>query len=390
MGGFPVKKVCIFVGSRANYSSIKSVMRAIDNHPKLKLQLLLGSSAILDRFGSIKNQIINDGFKIDYTFNNIIEGESPVTMAESTGLALIQIAMLLDKLSPDLLVVVGDRYEVMAATVAAAYMNIRIAHTMGGEVTGTIDESIRHAITKFAHIHFPANEDAKNRIIKLGENPEYVHNVGCPRIDLVREQLEFDSLQILKGLFDDYSGVGEPFDLNETFLLVSQHPVTTEFGSNRHQIEQTLDALNLLKIKTIMLWPNSDAGSDDISKGIRTFRERNNPKWLYLFKNLPTNIYIHLMNTTSCLVGNSSSGVREGSFIGTPVVNIGTRQNKRTQGKNVIDVGYSSNEIMNGIKDRLDCDIFKSEYIYGDGYAGEKIANIINYSNPPIQKTITF
>lgn len=165
MGGFPVKKVCIFVGSRANYSSIKSVMRAIDNHPKLKLQLLLGSSAILDRFGSIKNQIINDGFKIDYTFNNIIEGESPVTMAESTGLALIQIAMLLDKLSPDLLVVVGDRYEVMAATVAAAYMNIRIVHTMGGEVTGTIDESIRHAITKFAHIHFPANEDAKIELL---------------------------------------------------------------------------------------------------------------------------------------------------------------------------------------------------------------------------------
>jgi len=228
-------------------------------------------------------------------------------------------------------------------------MNIRIAHTMGGEVTGTIDESIRHAITKFAHIHFAASEDAKQRILKLGEDPTHVHNVGCPRMDLVLNELKNDSYKMLSNLFEDFTGVGPSYlDLTKPFLLVSQHPVTTEFGSNRAQIEETLYALDELQMPTIMLWPNIDAGSDDISTGIRVYREVYNKEsgtWLKLFKNLPTQIYIHLMNTCACLVGNSSSGVREGATIGTPVVNIGTRQNKREMGPNVINVGYDRNEI---------------------------------------------
>tara|TARA_Y100000591_G_scaffold330407_1_gene361338 strand:- start:2085 stop:3236 length:1152 start_codon:yes stop_codon:yes gene_type:complete len=383
-----MKKVCIFVGSRANYSSIKSVMQAVKDHNDLELQVVTGASAILERFGNVDQLIRDDGFIPNYTFHNLVEGENPVTMAKSTGLGLIEMSMILNNLKPDIVVLVGDRFEVMAVAIAAAYMNIPIAHTMGGEVTGTIDESIRHAITKFAHYHFPANEDAKERLIKLGEDPTHVYNVGCPRMDLIRDELNNEIN--LNELFEGYKGVGEAIDFNQPFLLVSQHPVTTEFGDNRRQIEETLNALNDIKMPTVLLWPNADAGSDDISKGIRSFRETHQPTWLQVFKNLPTSTYIHLMNQTQCLVGNSSSGVREGAFIGTPVVNIGTRQNQREQSNNVIDVDYNKDEIENAIRKQMSHGKYASSTLYGDGTAGKKIAHILATESVNIQKTITY
>ena len=376
-----MRKICVFVGSRANYSSLKSIMREIKLHPDLKLQTILGASAVLDRFGNLENLIKKDGFQPDYKFHNL---------AKSTGLGLMDATVIFDKLKPDFLVVIGDRFEMMSVTIAAAYMNIRIAHTMGGEVTGTIDESIRHAITKFAHIHFPANEDARKRIIKMGEDKKYVFNVGCPRIDSIAEELKKDSRKVLKNIFNTYGGVGEKFNLNKPYLLVSQHPVTTEYGENRFQIEQTLKALNELKMPVIMLWPNADAGGDDISKGIRTFREKVNPKWLYLFKNLPINVYIHLMKTTSCLIGNSSSGLRDGAYIGTPVVNIGTRENNRLSSKNVINVKYNFKEILKVIKQQIRHGKYKSSNLYGNGNAGKKIAEILSKSQPSVQKKIFY
>ena len=233
-------RICIFIGSRANYSSIKSVMKAVKNNPNMKLQLVVGASALLNRFGKVKELIKQDGFNIDFSFHNIVEGENPTTMAKSTGLGIIEMAMALDKLKPKFVIIVGDRFEMMSIAIAAAYMNIRLVHTMGGEVTGTIDESIRHAITKFSHIHFPANDDAKNRIIKMGEYENYVFNVGCPRIDLVAEELKNDSYEYLlekNNLFKKYKGVGSYLDLKKPFLLVSQHPVTTEFGNGEMQIK---------------------------------------------------------------------------------------------------------------------------------------------------------
>lgn len=385
-----MKKVCVFVGSRANYSSIKSVMEAISEHSELQLQLVLGASAILDRFGKVETLIREDGFAPDFVFHSLIEGENPTTMAKSTGLGTIEMATVLENLDPDYVVIVGDRFEMMSVTIAAAYMNIRIIHTMGGEVTGTIDESIRHAITKFAHIHFPANDDARQRIIRMGEEEKYVFNYGCPRLDLVKRELKKNSIDYLANLFNDTSGVGEPINVSRKYLLVSQHPVTTEFGENRSQIEETLYALKELEIPVIMLWPNADAGSDDISKGIRTFREKYKPDWLYIFKNLPTATYIHLMNTTACLVGNSSSGVREGAFVGTPVVNIGSRQNTRASAENVIHSKYDRNEILTAIKTQIDHGKYRSDHLYGDGSSGARIADAIAISEPKIQKKITY
>ena len=390
-----MKKVLVFTGSRANYSSTRTIMKAVMAHPKLQLQTVVGGAALLDRYGNIEKLMEEDGIPIDSKFHMVVEGETPTTMAKSTGLGLIDISMIFDNLKPDIVVIVGDRFDVLAPTIAAAYMNIPIAHTMGGEVSGTIDESIRHAITKFSHIHFPANEDARDRIIKMGEDPDMVFNVGCPRMDLVKEKIDsfagsrFDQTEF----FSKYKGVGGTFDIeNEPFLLVSQHPVTTEFGQNRAAIEETLHALNELKMPTIMLWPNADAGSDEISKGIRTFREIYNPEWLHLFTNLPFEVYLRLMSVTACLIGNSSSGVREGAFIGTPVVDIGTRQKSRMKGKNVIEVEPKMTLIVEAVNKHLNKKHRKySESLYGDGGAGERIVDtILSLGDIEVQKTIFY
>src|ERR671914_2320941 len=251
-------------------------MRAVRSRSDLRLQLVVGASALLDRFGSVVDVIERDGFTADAKVTMIVEGETPATMAKSTGLGLLELPTLFELLKPDVVVTVGDRFETMATAVAGAYMNIPLAHTMGGEVTGTIDESIRHAITKLAHVHFPANKDAADRIIRLGENPDTVHVVGCPRIDLVSEVISNGSA----GLDADWlerEGVGGHISTDQPFLLVSQHPVTTEYGQAEHQINETLMALDELRLPTIMLWPNVDAGSEDISRGMRKFRERHNP-----------------------------------------------------------------------------------------------------------------
>lgn len=369
------KKICIVVGSRANYSSIKTAMEAVKAHPQLELQLVTGASAILERYGNVAELIEKDGFEVAARFYMLLEGENPLTMAKSTGLGLIELASIFDQLKPDVVLTVGDRFETMATALAAAYMNIPLAHTMGGEVSGTIDESIRHAVTKFAHIHFPASKDAKERIERLGEPSETVHMVGCPRIDLVKRILEEPAETHLVNLFKE--GVGNNVNLNEPFVLVSQHPVTTEFGDGEAQITATLQAVRRIGIPALVLWPNADAGSDDIARGIRKWRENKLDEKMHFFKNLPNGTYIHLMKKTACLVGNSSSGIREGAFIGTPVVNIGSRQTMRERGSNVIDSDYGSEHIEAAVRRQLAHGRYASEPIYGDGHAGRNIAEVL-------------
>jgi UDP-hydrolysing UDP-N-acetyl-D-glucosamine 2-epimerase len=381
------KRICVVVGSRANYSSIKSAMRAIQAHPALELQLIVGASAVLDRYGSVVNLIESDGFKPHARVTMLIEGETPATMAKSTGLGLLELPTLFEQLTPDVVLTVGDRFETMATTLAAAYMNIPVAHTMGGEVSGTIDESIRHAVTKFAHIHFPASQGAKERIIRLGELPQHVHMVGCPRIDLVAEILERSS-GLNDHLFD--LGVGERFSVDEPFVLVSQHPVTTEYGTGEAQITLTLEAVRERGLAAIVLWPNADAGSDDISRGIRKWRERKLDDRMHFFKNLPIETYVNLMRSTACLIGNSSSGIREGAYIGTPVVNIGTRQHMRDRGDNVIEVGYDRKQISDAIARQVEHGRYPMNPIYGDGTAGSKIAEVLSTEKVDVQKCITY
>jgi UDP-hydrolysing UDP-N-acetyl-D-glucosamine 2-epimerase len=382
-----VKKVCVVVGSRANYSSIKSAMRAVEAHPELELQLVVGASALLDRYGSVADLIERDGFEASERVFMLIEGETPSTMAKSTGLGLLELPTAFERLQPDVVITVGDRFETMATALAATYMNIPLAHTMGGEVSGNIDESIRHAVTKFAHLHFPASQGAADRIVKLGEDPESVHLVGCPRMDLVAEVLDDDG-NGLSDLFE--TGVGGRFSLDEPFLLVSQHPVTTEYGDGKRQIQETLKAVQALDVPAIVLWPNADAGSEHIAAGIRQFREHNDDSKLHFFKNLPTSDYIKLMSRTAALVGNSSSAIREGAFIGTPAVNVGPRQDGRDRGSNVVDVDYDSVAIVDATRTQMANGRYEMEPIYGDGHAGERIADVLATTTISIHKRITY
>ena len=382
-----MRKVCVVVGSRANYSSIKSAMRAIEQHPDLDLQLVVGASALLDRYGSVAELIERDGFEASERVFMLIEGETPSTMAKSTGLGLLELPTAFERLAPDVVITVGDRFETMATALAATYMNIPLAHTMGGEVSGNIDESIRHAVTKFAHVHFPASQGAGERIVKLGEDPENVHVVGCPRMDLVAEVLAQDG----DGLSDLFAtGVGGSFSLEEPFLLVSQHPVTTEYGDGKRQIQETLKAVQQLDVPAIVLWPNADAGSEHIAAGMRQWREHNDDSKLHFFKNLPTNDYIRLMAKTACIVGNSSSAIREGAFIGAPAVNVGPRQDGRDRGSNVVDVGYDAGSIADAVRAQMSNGRYDMEPIYGDGHAGERIAEILSTKPLTIHKRITY
>lgn len=384
-----MRKICVFIGSRANYSSIKSALEAIDKHPQLELQIILGGSALTDKFGDLEDILRNDGFRINDKIHMLVEGNSPSAMVKTTGIGLLGLADAFENLKPDFVVVIGDRYEIMAPTIAAAYMNIPVAHTMGGEVTGTIDESIRHAITKFAHVHFPANMESGERILKMGEDAERVHVVGCPRIDTVKNILEKNSLPPQE-IFEKYRGVGPEFDLSKPFLLISQHPVTTEYQDAEKQINETILGAIDVGLPIVLLWPNADAGTEGISRGIRKFREKNKDVVLHAFKNLPIDSYVRLMNNTACLIGNSSSGIREGAFIGTPCVNVGTRQEGRERGSNVIDVDCNRTAITEAIRKQLVHGKYKSEPIYGNGNAGEKIADILSKINVKIQKKITY
>jgi len=383
-----MRKICVVVGSRANYSSIKSAMRAVQTHPDLELQVVVGASALLDRYGSLVEVIEKDGFTPAARVYMLIEGENPTTMAKSTGLGLLELPTVFEQLRPDIVLTVGDRFETMATTLAAAYMNLPLAHTMGGEVSGTIDESIRHAVTKFAHIHFPACVEARDRIIKMGERPEDVFLVGCPRMDLVREVIEQDRNGLGPEVFAE--GVGGSFDLNRPFVMVSQHPVTTEYGEGERQITETLHAVQEVGLPGIVFWPNADAGSDDIARGIRKFRERCDDLRMHFFKNLPAETYIRLLMRTACLVGNSSSGIREGAFIGTPGVNIGSRQDMRQRGRNVIDVGHDRKAITDAIDRQARHGRYPSDPVYGDGHAGERIADVLARCTVRIQKRMTY
>jgi len=393
-----MKKIGIVIGSRANYASIKSVMSEIKKYPdELELLLFVGAGALLDKYGEVIKLIEKDGFSVTERFYMLVEGETPETMAMSVGVGLIHLPNLLLKYKPDIVITVGDRFETLSTAISTAFLNIHLAHTMGGEVTGTIDESIRHAITKLAHFHFVANEDAKERIIKMGENPENVFNTGCPRIDEVKriinengngKWLKLEHNEIFK------QGIGSDFPLEQgKFLIVIQYPVTTEYGKNREHVRETLTALNELKMPTIMIWPNADAGSDEVATEIRILREKENPKWLHVFKNIPFEKFIRLMALAGCMVGNSSSPVREGAIIGIPTVNIGTRQQGRLRGDNVIDVDYNKEEILQAIKKQLEHGKYESKPVYGDGLANEKIVKIlreIDLSKTPIQKRINY
>ncbi len=380
------RKICVIVNSRANYGRVKSVMRAVTDHPDLQLQLIIGASALLYRFGNVRDHIASDGFEAQATVHSIVEGETPTTMAKSTGIAIIELATQFDNLKPDVVLTVADRFETLATAVAASYMNIPLAHTQGGEVTGSIDESVRHAVTKLSHIHFPATRQAGEYLVRMGEAPDTVHFTGCPSIDLIAGI----DMKLPPDIFTRYLGVGAAIDAAKPYLVVLQHPVTTEYGQGFAQINETLRAVESIGMQTAWLWPNVDAGSDDVSKGLRMYREHNNPSWLHLYRNFAPEDYARLINNAACLVGNSSSGLREGAYLGVPVVNIGTRQQGREHGANVVYTAHAAAEIAAAIRKQVAHGRFPSSQMFGTGDSGRKIADILASATFRIQKRLAY
>lgn len=380
------RKICIVVNSRANYGRIKSVMIAIKKHPKLELQLLVGASALLHRFGSVVDIMRSDGFEPTAVIHSIIEGETPTTMAKSTGLGILEAASLFENIRPDIVLTVADRFETIATAIAASYMNIPVAHTQGGEVTGSIDESVRHAVTKLSHLHFPATERAYQFVLRMGEDAGAVHFTGCPAMDILARI----DLSLSKDLFMKYAGVGAEINPSKPYLVVLQHPVTTEYGDGLRQINETLEAVKRISMQVAWLWPNVDAGSDDISKGLRIYREANQTNSLHFYKNFSVEDYARLINNAACIVGNSSSGLREGAFLGVPAVNIGTRQQGRERAENVIDVSYDADCIEVAIRNQLSHGRYKPSSMFGDGSSGERIAEVLATAKVSLQKRLSY
>ena len=383
-----VRKICVAITARPSYSRIRSALTAIRAHPQLELQLVVTASALLDRYGNAIRVIEQEGFRIDRRVYMILEGENLVTSAKSTGIGMAEIATVFDDLKPDAVVTIADRFETMATAVAAAYMNIPLIHVQGGEITGSIDEKVRHAITKLADLHLVSNDKARERVIRMGERPESVIVTGCPSIDVAKAAAERPDIPY--DLFEKFGGVGKRFDLSGGYLVVLQHPVTTEYGDTRRQVNETLCAIDELGLPTLWFWPNVDAGSDGTSSGIRAYREAHALPHVHFFKNLPPEDFLRVLMKAQCIVGNSSVAIRECAYLGVPAVNIGTRQEGRDRGRNVIDVAYDRKAIKEAVLRHVGTPRPAPDPIYGSGNAGERIAEAIAGAKLTIEKRLTY
>lgn len=379
------RKVCFVITSKIHYTRNKRVLEALRDDPRITLQIVVGGSALIEKFGLVEHEMTADGFFADAHCYMVLDGGVPVTMAKSTGVGLLEMTSIFERLAPDIVLVRGDRFEVLAAAIAAAYMNIPVAHIEGGDVTGSIDESVRHAITKLAHIHFATNDESGARIVRMGEQKEYVHVVGSPELEVVMENHDPVSADLI-----NYLGVGDAINLDEEFIMVMQHPVTTEVEEARTQIDETLHAVASLTTPTLWFWPNADAGSDTLSKGIRSYREKNNPEHIRFLKYLPADQFYGLLQKTACLVGNSSAGFKEAALLGTPVVNIGSRQGLRygkKAGSHIAHVSYNHAEIRGAIEAQLAHGRYpQNTFLYREDTAAQ-IANILATSKLYTQKT---
>ena len=369
------KKICVTINNRANYARIKTLLLEIKKNKKFELQILLGASAILSRFGELDHILKKDGFKRYKKIYSIVEGENLTTMAKSTGLSIIEISTFFENHRPDAVIVVADRFENLSVAISASYLNIPLIHIQGGEVTGSIDEKVRHSITKLSDIHFVATKRSRDFLIRMGENKKSVFLTGCPSIDIALKAKS----KLPQNFFKKNKGVGNVPKNNDKYIVVIHHPETTKFHQTYNQIQQTIDAVIKIKnMKIVWLWPNIDAGSDIISKQLRILRENQLVNNISFFKNFAPEEYIKLIYNSECLVGNSSSGIRESSFLSIPVVNIGARQTNREQGYNVLNVGHNKDEIYKAIITQVKKKRIKKSLIYGDGYAYKKILKILN------------
>lgn len=368
-----MRKVCFVIYNRANYGRIKGVLLKLKKDKKVELQIVLASSSILKKYGSLDEVLHKDGLKVNQKFYSHLEGENKYTMTKSCGLIILELTSIFESLKPDIVVTTGDRYETIATAICASYMNICLVHIQGGELTGSIDEKVRHSVTKLSDYHFVATKKAKKIVIQMGENPRRVLNTGCPSIDLIKRVNLKKKINLKKYSF----GIGNKTNLDKKYMVILLHPDTTEDKQNAKTINELLKVVNQLKMQIIWIWPNNDSGANIITNKLRSSREGLKFQNINFFKNFEPEDYLLLINKAECLIGNSSSGIRESSYLGLPVVNIGNRQMNREKGENVINVISEKNAIMNAIKKQLKNKRYKKSLIYGNGKSEEKICKLI-------------
>ena len=357
----------------------------IQKNSSLELFLIVTGMHLSEKHGRTINEIKQDGFKIFKNFNMIPKKDSKFEATKQLGNAITSFSEIFHKLKPDINVVLGDRDEMLASTIAAYHMNITNAHIHGGDRSqGGIDEYNRHAITKMSNVHFAASQKSKKRIIKMGENPKYVHFTGSPSIDEVISKKISQKNELKK----KYS-----FLLSGQNIILLQHSVTTQINESQKQIRNTLDAITKLGMNTIAIAPNSDPGSTFIFNEIQNYAKKFN--FIHFYKNVPRNDFLGFLKYGDVLVGNSSSGMIEASYFGISVVNIGIRQKGRERGQNVVNIGHSRDKIYQTIRKCFGkSHIYrKTEKIFGTGHASKKIVKYlekIRLTNDILKKQIEY
>lgn len=381
------KKILIVTERRADFSRFKPIIDKINNDKKLDYLLIVTGIHLLKKYGFSINEIKKTGIKINTTFkmysNVSIKNDDGATMVSAFGTAIINLSKILKKTKPDIVLSGFDIGANFAVTVAAAHMNIPVAHIQGGEVSGTIDESIRHAMSKFSHYHLVSNKDAQQRLIKMGEDKSKIHIVGCPSIEAL-----FNEKLLKKKFLEKKFGI----DFKKKFIIVIQHSVTTELYNTKKQINSTIEAIKKSKIQTLFICPNNDAGSTIIINAIKKSKD------IFFTPTLTLSEYRSLLERCFALVGNSSSGIHEASSFYKPVINIGSRQNGRLRSKNIIDVGYKTSEILKAIKNLENKNFYRKlikdlKNPYSLENTSSKILNLlkkIKLDQKSLQKRITY
>lgn len=378
-------KILFVTGSRGEWGYIRPILEIIDKDPNIEYELCVTNMHLLPSFGNSYLEIEKDGFKIHHKIYMSLDGYDHFSQVKSLGIFFSSFSDVVTNSKPDWILLAGDRGEQLIAATVGAYSYIPVAHIQAGEKSGNIDGTSRHAIGKFAHIHFAANKDAHDRLIKLGEEDFRVHNVGAPQIDeLVKARIT--PLEVLE---EKYS-----VSLEKYFLFV-QHSITEEFEQAKEQIEISIEALNnFSKIPIITILPNNDAGSIVITT---TIHEKANSNF-YKFANLTREDYLGFLKYCKVIIGNSSSGLLEAPTLNTPAVNIGRRQDGRVQGINVINCSHNKDEIISAINKAIDPKFKehlnqKCKNPYGDGNSSEKIIKILTecqINNKLVVKSLTY
>ena len=368
-----IRTVLGVTGIRSEYDIMSSVFRAIDKHADLDLKLVVTGAHLADAYGYTIRDIRSDGFDIADEVESLINGDQTSSRVKGLAIQMQGLVQTAGRIRPDFLLVLGDREEAMTTALVGAYMNIPVAHIAGGDrVIGNVDDQIRHAVTKLAHLHFVTNQESFERVIKLGEQPFRVHITGNAGLDRLVEVPAITAKELSTRLgFELLDG--------EPLLLLVQHVISTEINDAYQQMRQTLDAVKGLGIKTVLSYPNSDAGGQQI---IRAIREYEHLPFLYTAKNIPRLEFVNLMRSASCMLGNSSAGILEAPLLKLPAVNVGNRQKGRLHAENVQFVPHDTEAIRAAVRRA----VFDSEYRsmvrqcknpYGDGKSSQRIAEIL-------------